>query len=283
MMSIHSISFRRILAGFACAVALPLLGGCSGFLTKAEDPQEVGRRLYAEKNYSEAAGAFRMAVKQDPRDYRAQYNLGTACDADGRPLEAIEAYGSALDVMAITYEGQADGAFRLTVLDALAQSIARSDPRDTQLNLRERKAKQTQKAEDFFLLAKIYRYRGDPDGALANYQHAALLDNKYFPVLKEYGLYLQQVGQVQPATAMLAQAYRVNDKDAQVAGALRQLGVIPGPSLKEKDELAQPIVPKGPIPPLDLSKIGLGGSSDNTPAPLPQPAAPASSLQAPRE
>ena len=76
----------------ACLLGTPLLAGCSGFFTKYEDPQDVGRRHFAEKDYASAAGAFRTAVKQDPRDYHAQYNLGVACDADGRPLEAIEAY-----------------------------------------------------------------------------------------------------------------------------------------------------------------------------------------------
>src|SRR5260221_13474386 len=89
-------------------LAVPLLGGCSGMFTKYEDPQETGLRLYQEKNYPEAAGAFRNAVRKDPRDYKSQYYLGVACDADGRYQEAIEAYRSALGVMNITYEGQDD-------------------------------------------------------------------------------------------------------------------------------------------------------------------------------
>jgi hypothetical protein len=129
--------------------------------------------------------------------------------------------------------------------------------------------------------------------ALDNYNHAALLDNKEFAILKEYGLYLQQVGQGKRAVVALSQAYRINDKDEQVNGALVQLGIVPGPSLKEQSELAQPVIPKGPIPPVDFHKItnslGFGGG-DKTTAPPPSatpppPSAeqPASTIQAPRD
>src|SRR5207302_10435917 len=122
-------------------------------------------------------------------------------DADGRYQEAIEQYRSSLDIMNLTYEGKEDTAFRLKVLDGLAMTAGnpKADPHDNQLNQFERQAKSSQKAEDFYLLAKIYRNRGDADMALENYQHSVLLDNKYFPALKEYGLFLQQVGQNQRA------------------------------------------------------------------------------------
>jgi tetratricopeptide (TPR) repeat protein len=279
----------------AALAAAPLLsGGCSGMFVKAEDPKQAGLRLYQEKNYAEAAGAFRNAIRQDPRDYKSHYYLAVSCDADGRYQEAIEEYRSTLDIMNVTYEGKEDAAFRVKTLDGLAMTVGnpKADPHDIQLNQFERQAKASQKPEDFFLLAKIYRYRGDADMALENYQHAVLLDNKNFPALKEYGLYLQQIGQSQRAASTLSQAYRVNDKDEQVVTALRQLGVIPGPSLKEQSQLAQPVIPKGPIPPLDVTKIknsiGLGPKNSDTPtiAPAPQPPespTPASSLQAPRD
>jgi tetratricopeptide (TPR) repeat protein len=281
------------------AVALPLLNtSCSGMFVKAEDPKAAGMRLYQEQNYTESAGAFRNAIRRDPRDYKSHYYLAVACNADGRYQEAIEQFRAALDIMNVTYEGKEDTAFRLKVIDGLAMTVgnAKADPHDTQLNLFERQARASQKAEDFYLLAKIYRNRGDADLTLENYQHAVLLDNHYFPALKEYGLFLQQAGLNQRAVTALSQAYRINDKDEQVIGALRMLGVIPGPSIKETSELAQPIIPKGPIPPLDMSKFGLG-KKEPAATPVPagaaspstqQPAAsgaeaPASSLQVPRD
>jgi tetratricopeptide (TPR) repeat protein len=270
------------------AAALVVMGstltGCAGFFTKAEDPQVAGLRLYQEKNYTEAAGAFRNAVRKDPRDYKSHYYMAVALDADGRYQEAIEAYRTALDVQNVTYEGQDDKAFRQKILEGLAMTVAKSDPHDTQLNQFEHQAKASQRSEDFFVLAKIYRYRRDPDLALENYQHGALLDNKNFPLLKEYGLYLRQLGQNQRAAQTLSQAYRVNEKDEEVNSALRQLGVVPGPSLKDQSALAQPVIPKGPIPPLDVQKIknglGLGSKPDSQPI---APETPASSIQVPRD
>jgi Tfp pilus assembly protein PilF len=277
----------RVLRQSALLLAFgPLLtAGCAGMFTRHEDPTTTGLRLYQDKNYAEAAGAFRNAVRNDERDYKAHYYLAVACDADQRYQEAIEAYRTCLGVMKLTYEGQEDSAFRVKVLDGLAMTVAKADTHDHELNAFEQKAKSSNKAEDYFLIAKIYKYRGDADMALENYQHAVLLDNQSFPILKEYGLYLQQAHQNERATAALEQAYRINDKDQQVNAALTNMGIVVGPSLKERNELAQPVIPKGPIPPVDLAKIkadiGLG-SKAAAPEPTPLPA-PASSLEAPRD
>lgn len=269
------------------------LTGCSGMFARRQDPTQTGLRLYQEGNYAEAAGAFRNAIREDERDYKAHYYLAVACDADHRYQEAIEAYRAALDVMKVTYNGQEDTAFRQKILDGFATTVAKSDAHDQELDTLERKAKASNKAEDYFLIAKIYRKRGDADMALENYNHAVLLDNKSFPILKEYGLYLQECRLNDRAIASLEQAYRINDKDNEVNAALTNLGVVVGPSIKERNELAQPVVPKGPIPPLNIDKIksGLGlGSRQQQPQPqqLPGPTpsespTPAGSLQAPRD
>ena len=85
-----------------------LMVGCSGMFAKYEDPTKTGLRLYQEKNYAEAAGAFHNAIRQDERDYKAHYYLAVACDADQRYQEAIQAYRTCLDVMKVTYEGRED-------------------------------------------------------------------------------------------------------------------------------------------------------------------------------
>lgn len=294
-----SALFRRSIVHVAFSVSLSLLAlsqtGCAGMFTPAENPKVSGMKLYQQGNYTDAAASFRNAIRSDPRDYKSHYYLAVCCDAQGRYEEAVAAYREALDVMKVTYAGQEDHDFRVKILDGLAITVAKSDPHDQELDIFEKQAHRSNKAEDFFLVAKIYRYRGDADMALDNYNHAALLDNKEFAILKEYGLYLQKVGQDKRAIVSLSQAYRVNDKDQQVNGALTQLGIVPGPSLKERNELAQPQIPQGPIPPLDLHKItsslGLGGGNKNA-APAPAPTAtppapasgqPASAIQTPRD
>ena len=50
------------------------------------------------------------------------------------------------------------------------------------------------------------------------------------------------------AEAALRRAYKLFDSDPDVNDALRGLGVIPGPSLKDADQLQKPALPSGPIP-----------------------------------
>ena len=70
---------------------------------------------------------------------------------------------------------------------------------------------------------------------------------------------------------MLRRAYAINPNDEQVAAALRRIGVVPGPSLKDRNALATPPVPLGPIPEVDWSKVVNGGGGGGQSAP-PQPA-----------
>src|ERR1700704_5104399 len=106
----------NLIRSVGLATALVVVGstltGCAGMFVKAEDPQTAGLRLYQEKNYTEAAGAFRNAVRQNPLDYKSQYYLAVALDADGRYQESVEAYRAALGVQNVTYAGQDDKPFR---------------------------------------------------------------------------------------------------------------------------------------------------------------------------
>ena len=52
----------------------------------------------------------------------------------------------------------------------------------------------------------------------------------------------------------LKHAYQLNNRDPEVVAALRRIGVVPGPSLKEVEKLASPSVPKGPLPEVDIKR-----------------------------
>ncbi len=59
---------------------------------------------------------------------------------------------------------------------------------------------------------------------------------KDFTLLKEYGLYLEQLGQNQKAETVLRQAYSRDSQDDQVNAALRRVGVVPGPSVRTESQ-----------------------------------------------
>ena len=280
--SSRSNFIRSIVGSFLFALPLFTMGCADGFFASYESPIAAGKRLYAQQDYAAAAGSFRTAVRKDPRDWEGEYLLGVACEADGRYHEAIEAFRACLDIMSVSYDGKSNTAFRLKAIDALAKTVAKNDSHDIELNRLETDAKQKSVGEGYFILAKTYRYCGDADMALENYQRASNLDPRNFELLKEYGLYLQQAGKSQDAAGIMERAYRLKTDDAEVIAVLRQNGVVPGPSLKERNELARPLIPKGP---LDFQKfkssIGLG-PKDEYGAPV-NTAVPASNLVPPRD
>jgi Flp pilus assembly protein TadD len=267
---ITSSTFRvgLLVTGFA-------LAGCTQQLVSHNrELREQGSEQFAEHHYADAAGTFREAARQDPRDYKALYSLGVCCEKMGQTTEAIQAYKSSLDSQSRTLPGQADDASRLRTTDALASLIARADPRDGEIDLVEKHAQKTQSAADYFLLAKIYRYRGDADSAVNAYNHAMIKDPKDFTIAKEFGLYMAQLGQNDRAEAPLRKAYALKPNDVEVNQALRNIGVVPGPALKDKADLVPPPVPEGPIPAITDLKLPNFGNNPNAAAnPSAQPAA----------
>jgi Tfp pilus assembly protein PilF len=276
----HVVRVCRILnqkfpvAVLAAAPLILMVGGCTDMVTFSKQSHDEGMNFYAQKDYADAAGAFRNAVRQVPNDYQDEYWLANSYALQGQWQEAIHCYETAREIMSIDGFGQQDTKMKYMVLDGLANSIAASDTRDSDINAAEAKAQSRQSADDYLLLAKIFVVRGDADSAIDAYDRAAMIDPENFYIAKEYGLYLERLGQNQKAETPLRHAYAINGTDQQVSDALRRIGIVPGPSIKDQDALAKPLIPKGPIPEVDLGRMmnNLGGS-----------ATPASSTQSPRD
>lgn len=232
------------------SASLLALIGCAEVTASSKHSREQGQRLYAQGEYVDAAGAFTTAVRTDPTDYRAWYGLGQSYDKSQSYHQAIRAYRTALDVRKGTAPGREDEAMRVRIIDALGRSIAAGNDR----TFTPETGKQVT-AEEKYITAKAFEYMGDADAAIETYQQAALLDKKDFAIAKDYGLYLEKVpGMREQAVKQFKRAYQLNAKDPQVVAALRRNGVVPGPSLKEPDQLAKPAVPKGPFPEVDIKR-----------------------------
>ncbi len=171
-----------------------------------------------------------------PANTKAHYYLGACEDALGHYQQALQAYKACLDVMKTSHEGNRDTPFRDRVLTALASGIARSASRDEEIARIKAHARTTQDPEDYLLLGRIYRNVGDADSAIDAYNRGALIAPKDFTLLKEYGLYLEQLGQNQKAETVLRQAYSRDSQDDQVNAALRRVGVVPGPSVRTEGQ-----------------------------------------------
>jgi tetratricopeptide (TPR) repeat protein len=279
-------SIHRLILGAAIATALIVVSaGCQQeILSTNSQMRTEGIKQLDEGNYADAAGAFRNAIRSDPRDYRSQFYLAQCYEKLKQYQQAIQAYKASLDAQPGTLAGQEDKAQRLATLDALALCISRCDNRDAEINFLENQAKNSNKSQDYFLLGKIYQDRGDADSALDAYNRAALRDPKDFVLVKQYGLYLEQSGQLQKAQYQLRKAYALNPNDEQVNDALRRIGIVPGPGLKDESALVKPAIPQGPLPEADLSKFRFGGSQNaEQPAGAPAPGTAAPSAQTPRD
>jgi tetratricopeptide (TPR) repeat protein len=244
--------------------------GCTDMVTFAGDNRAAGIAAYNEARYTDSVGSFRSALRQDPRDYQSHYWLGMSYNKLQNYQSAIAAFRSCLDTRTVTLAGQEDQAIQGKAIEGLAQAIVNSDDGDVEINQVEQRARVAggvKSAQEFFLLAKVYRYRKLPDMALDYYNRACLQDNRNFTYLKEYGLYLEQLQQTAQAQATLRQAYAVNTDDMEVSAGLQRLGIVPGLALKDKSDLAKPIIPKGPLPEPDWDKVreGLGLGSPSTP------------------
>jgi len=272
------------------------IGGCassSEMINRSPSQRAEGIRQYEEGNYADAAGSFRQAIRSDPRDYKSQFYLAQSYENLKQYQQAIQAYKASLDAQPRTLVGKEDKEQRIATIKALAGVISKSDSNNAETNLVEQAAKNGKQAQDWLLLATIHRNRGDADSALDAYNRGALSDPKDFTVVKEYALYLEQVGQQPKAAKQLKKAYSLNQNDEQVNNALRRLNVIPGPGLKDERALVQPPLPKGPLPEVEWSKFRIGGTKEGTaeatavqpataqPGQPVQPAAPGPAAEAP--
>lgn len=225
---------RTVLRGLVAVALLSLfvgLTGCADAMTYAAKSRAEGMKLYREQAYSDAAGAFRNAIRQDPRDYQAQYYLAVCYDEMKLHQQAFSQYRTALDVMQRTLAGRDAADFRQQAINAYAASVAKHDMGEAELNGLVERAQKSRSAEEWFILAKVYRMKGDADSAIEAYRRAAMWDAKDFAVRKELGLYLlDPLNQRKEAEQVLKQAYKLKSDDAEVVAGLQRLGVLPAPA-----------------------------------------------------
>ena len=249
------------------------LGGCQEMFTYSQASRDQGIKFMEQGQYTEAQGAFRDAVRQSPSDYQSYHHLGVLYDRDKQYGNAINAFRTSLQTQNIHIQGREDTAFKVKTISALAKTIAKADTRDFEVNKIEQQAASSNTGDEYLILAKIYAERGDADSAMVAYNKAAAQAPRKVYIVKDQGLYLEKLGQKRPAEQALRRAYRLNDSDEEVNAALRRLGVIPGPALKEENELSRPMLPRGPLPEIMPDRRPTG-PANNTPPSAPTPAPP---------
>jgi tetratricopeptide (TPR) repeat protein len=242
---------KSILPAIAAGMLFLSLSACSSdMVTFSQDAKRAGMRQYNDGRYSEAAGSFQNAVRQDPTDAESEYWLGLSYEQGSSFHEAINAYKTGLSVMPPAWSARFNHELHDNMFDRLAKVVSQHDASNTETDLLVKTAADQKSAEQYRLLGRIFRYRGDADSAMEDYRRAVALEPANFPMQKELGLYLQQLTQNQEAGQVLRDAYRLNQDDEAVNLALRRLGMVPGPSLLADNQYAKPILPGGQLPDL---------------------------------
>src|SRR6266536_5837007 len=95
MPHVASRSFIRI---SSIVSVLLMLAGCGqDIINHSDSTRKEGIEQFESRNYADAAGTFRNAARQDPRDYRSLYYLGASYEKLNQHHQAIEAYKASLD------------------------------------------------------------------------------------------------------------------------------------------------------------------------------------------
>jgi tetratricopeptide (TPR) repeat protein len=218
--------FRSIaLIAFASVSSLAL-SGCTETFSQSFVWYDKGVKLYKADELDDAAGAFRRATQQNPRNYQAFYMLGEVYAAQGRNVEALRAYNAALDVLPTTREGRRDDAFRQEIIERYAEYIASIPSRDIEIASLEARAAERNTSTDWLLLARTLVASGDADGAIDAYNKALLAGPDDITLRRSFGLYLASLGQTRRASPYLRDAYSDNPRDTEVIEALRAAGIV---------------------------------------------------------
>lgn len=252
------MSINRTVCSVLLATAA-FVGGCTTdnpLLTNQRAVRLDGIDLYNRTDYENAAGSFRSAVKQDPRDFRSDYFLGLTYERLGNYQQAIQAYMSSIKILREIPGGRDYGDYRQIIMNTTASCIAKHDANGLEQNLLTKqvadlKTDSRLRAESYFLMAKIQRYRRDADSALISYNFAAQLDPNDFYLQKEAGLYLHQMGKNFTAYKIIMRAAKLNSRDPEVNAACRDLNIATPPALIQNETGSQPIF-KAPLPAVDI-------------------------------
>ncbi|HEV8377654.1 MAG TPA: tetratricopeptide repeat protein [Tepidisphaeraceae bacterium] len=228
---------RAALASLLLAFSI-ISTGCTDVLTYAKKSREEGVRLYNDRYYADAAGAFRNAIRQDPRDYRSQYYLGLCYDELKQHHQAFATFRTSLDVMTQLGPNFVDPNFRQQVLDAYGASVARHDENESEVNALTKRAQGSTTGEEWFILAKAFRLRGDADRAVDAYTRAARVAGEDFFIRREFGLYLlDPLAQNKEAEYWLRMAYKLQQRDEAVNAGLAKLGVTVTASSRNREPI----------------------------------------------
>src|SRR5688500_8347098 len=111
------VAVARTSTWFAHTILISTLAfgivGCADMVTYSQGSRDRGLKQYNQQQYTDAAGSFRNATKQNPRDHKSYYMLGCCYQQAGQYQQAIHAFRTAFQVQNNVFEGKYDDEQRI--------------------------------------------------------------------------------------------------------------------------------------------------------------------------
>ena len=204
------------------AVALAALPGCQ---TPNAVLRQRGLVALQQGDQATACDHFAVAVRQDPTDWKAQYNLGKLLLARGRALDGQLALDKARSL-------RPDHPETAQIIDSLAEALFQQGRRDSLRALLDEAVKTFGTSDDFLRQGEYLTRIGEVDGAKRAYLKAARFADADDPepYTRLAGFY-EHIGDHTKAVGAWQRAYFLAPDNAEVAAKLRQYGIVPGPTV----------------------------------------------------
>ncbi len=176
----------------------------------AEGWYYLGRTKYNENRFEEAVHAFQKCLALDPRNVKAQDNLGLSYTALGRAEEAIAAYEAAIKWQA-PGANQNPGPF----LNLGTLLLEQNRPRDAVSHLRRAVELSPTEPRGHEQLGKMYLQLDDVPRGVSELETAVQLDPDSAPLHFILGQAYRRAGLIDKAKAELARAATLNARRSQ--------------------------------------------------------------------
>ncbi|MCH2137124.1 MAG: hypothetical protein MK101_11190 [Phycisphaerales bacterium] len=210
---------RRLLV-LVCAL---LVVGCTPAKRSAPSIRAEATKDVEFGRYEKAVELYAQLVERDPTRWYDQYALGRA---------AMLADDLSTARMALEIASTLRPADR-RIAEDLASVLYRMDARDDLFRLLRDRAQTTQAPEDWMLVARYAMDCDDPDTARLAVRIAIALDDdgSAAPYLLAAQI-ARQLGEEEDARRALIIAWHADPENEQVNTMLRDMGVVPGPTLR---------------------------------------------------
>jgi tetratricopeptide (TPR) repeat protein len=214
-------------------VALMLTTGCykpavdGGFYNPAVEKFHAKKEIDAE-NYAAAELKLGKVLYNDPQDWEGRYLMGVTYLGQGRSVEAQTQLELALAAK------DRSETHTPKILDELARSLEQQELYDQLYAFLDAQIERYEGWEDYARKARFLAKANDIDGAALAYRQAAYFSrNETEDIYIELAEFYEGLGDYPKAVQALKWAYFINEENPSIPRRFRQLGVVPGPTLKE--------------------------------------------------